>query len=72
MSALDAIGPWRGRCGLCGHPDARHRLADAIRGQYAAGELVPVIAEYFGVTVRAVVAVIRAQPRRRRERRGSA
>jgi hypothetical protein len=26
----DALGPPRGECAFCGHPDARHRVADTI------------------------------------------
>lgn len=32
------VGPYRGRCGLCGDSDARHRILDAIVGRAAAGE----------------------------------
>ena len=45
--ALDALGPYRGPCGLCGHPDARHRQADAITGGLLAGDdIATVVAEY--------------------------
>ena len=45
--ALDALGPYRGACGLCGHPDARHRQADAITGGLLAGDdIETVVAEY--------------------------
>lgn len=35
--ALDLLGPYRGPCGFCDGPDARHRVADAITGQLCAG-----------------------------------
>lgn len=39
--------PYRGPCELCGHPDARHRVADAIADRIAAGEPVDeVLADY--------------------------
>ena len=28
---VEALDPWRGECGLCGGPDARHRLWDSLR-----------------------------------------
>lgn len=37
-AALDLLGPFRGDCGLCSWPDARHRQADAILGSLQAGE----------------------------------
>jgi hypothetical protein len=33
---LDLLGPFRGPCGFCGYPDARHRQADAIAAEVAA------------------------------------
>lgn len=36
--ALDMIGEYRGPCGLCGHPDRRHRAAEAMAGMLSAGE----------------------------------
>ena len=27
----DLVGPFRGECGICGAPDARHRLFEAVR-----------------------------------------
>ena len=29
-AAMDARWPYRGECGICGGPDARHRLWDAV------------------------------------------
>jgi len=55
--AYNLIGPWRGACGFCGHPDARHRVADAITSRYLAGEGDPDIGEDYGMTPRDVLAV---------------
>ena len=57
---LDLIGPYRGSCGLCGHPDARHRVYDAIRERLAAGESVEGVAADYLMTV-AVVQQIRGE-----------
>jgi hypothetical protein len=35
--ALGLLGPFRGPCGLCGGPDARHRVGDALAEQLGAG-----------------------------------
>lgn len=44
------IGPPRGRCGLCGCPDARHRIADAMVSRYLAGDDLQLIADDYDVT----------------------
>jgi hypothetical protein len=44
--ALDFLGRYRGPCLCCsGHPDARHRQADAITGALLAGETPELTAE---------------------------
>ena len=35
---LHLFGRPRGGCGFCGHPDARHREADAVRRRFFAGD----------------------------------
>lgn len=45
-----AIGPHRGKCGLCGCPDARHRIADAMVSRYLAGDDLQLIANDYDVT----------------------
>jgi hypothetical protein len=48
----------RGPCFACGGPDARHRLIDALREAYRAGDSVELLADayYFApATVRRVV-----------------
>jgi hypothetical protein len=80
--ALDQLGPYRGACGLCGWPDARHRLADSISGAILAGDSPEDVAgDYLpgGVTPAAVrvalevtVAVLAAHPYRHRLTRDAA
>jgi hypothetical protein len=58
----DLVGPERGPCGLCGHPDARHRLYDAIQDMVAAGDDVEATASDYGLTVETVQAIVDAPP----------
>lgn len=37
--------PPRGPCALCGDPEARHRMVDAIRARVRAGESVRFVAK---------------------------
>lgn len=81
-ATLDLIGPYRCGCGLCGHPDGRHRIADAITGRLLAGEDVgPVGADLLPdatgrdrdvVVLLVAVAVLAASPRRHGITRGKA
>lgn len=57
MRAKDYIG--LGPCALCGHPDAGHRVWDAIRGRIDAGEPEREVAEDFDLTVQGVRALYR-------------
>ena len=41
---IDAEMPFRGPCGFCGSPDARHRVTDAIWGAIKAGDPVKGVA----------------------------
>ena len=59
MNKYDLVGPFRGPCGLCGGPDARHRMFDVIHERVAAGEGEEDVAEDYGLsadTVRAIAA----------------
>jgi hypothetical protein len=64
---LDLVGPFRGLCGVCGGPDARHRRFDAIQ-ERALSDTPEEIAGDFALSVDAVRAVI-AAPRWREPRR---
>lgn len=48
---LDLVGPYRGRCGICGGDDARHRMADTIVERVDAGEPAHEVADDYGFTV---------------------
>lgn len=55
---VDAVIPYRGECGLCGAHDARHRILDAIKERWRAGEPPDEIAadyEYPATVVDAIV-----------------
>ena len=54
---LDALGPYRGPCGICGGPDARHRLADAIADRLRAGESAEAVALDYEVQAGVVCAI---------------
>ena len=45
----------RGPCGLCGHPDARHRVWEAMLERFIAGEMLPDLADDYGMTVAEVL-----------------
>ncbi len=45
--ALDAIMPFRGPCGFCGGPDARHRIVEAAQENLRAGESPASVAENY-------------------------
>jgi len=59
MSATkyDLVGPFRGPCGLCGGPDARHRMYDAINERVRAGEGEEDVAEDYGMAPDVVLAI---------------
>ena len=59
---LDQWFPPHGPCALCGHPDARHRVFEAISSRYHAGDSLEDIAEDFDVVVEAVLAVLGRSP----------
>lgn len=59
---LALIGPYRGPCGLCGDPDARHRILDAVAELVRAGDDPAGVAEDYGLTVEAVEAIAAGAP----------
>ncbi len=58
LRRLDERFPKHGPCGLCGGPDARHRLWDAIVGQARGGDSDRVIARWMRLPVRDVRLVL--------------
>lgn len=54
-TVLDVLGPFRGPCGLCGGPDQRHRVADAIVDRCKALEDEESVAADYGLDVAAVL-----------------
>lgn len=53
---LDRWFPPCGPCGICGGPDKRHRLGDAIYGQWCAGDSTEVVARWLNLDRHAVIA----------------
>ena len=47
---IDAEMPFRGPCEVCGGPDARHRVTDAIWEYVNAGEWIEDAAAEYGVS----------------------
>jgi len=47
---FSAIGPYRGMCAVCGAPDARHRVADAVVAMVKSGEPISEVAQEYGLT----------------------
>ena len=56
---LDAAFPPSGPCGICGRGWARHRLCDAIRGNFKAGDSAERIAANYDVPLGAVNILVR-------------
>lgn len=51
LSALiDAEMPFAGPCGICGGPDKRHRVLDAVADCVRAGDSVASVAEAYGLS----------------------
>jgi hypothetical protein len=55
---LDRFFPFRGPCGICGGPDARHRLWDAIQDRYGAAESIEELAKDYDLSAEAIEAVL--------------
>lgn len=56
---IDRHLPYRGACIFCGHPDARHRLFDAIKERYQAGDRVEDLAYDYRLAIELIEAVLR-------------
>lgn len=54
---VDAAIPYSGPCGLCGGPEARHRVLDASAERVCAGEPVTEVAEDYRVSPDVVMAI---------------
>jgi hypothetical protein len=55
---IDAKWPYCGPCAFCGCADKRHRLFDAMRGRVRAGESRKSVAEDYGCSMDALLAVL--------------
>ena len=69
MTLDEAIYPYAGPCAFCGFRDKRHRLWDAVRENYRAGDSAESIADDYDLSVEAVRWIV-AQRRFPRQRRG--
>jgi hypothetical protein len=68
MTLDEVDGPFRGPCGICGGPDARHRMWDAIEGT-ARAESVRAAAIEYGKTPEQVRFLVREYAASRRRHR---
>ena len=66
---FDTYFPYRGPCGFCGGPDARHRLIDMLQGRRQVGESVAHIAADYELPRETVVSALRVRVGRRGELR---
>jgi hypothetical protein len=55
---VDAVLPYRGECGFCGAHDARHRVLDAIKERWRAGEPIGSIADDYTYPATVIVAIV--------------
>ena len=69
LTSLDVLGPYRGPCAMCGGPDARHRLADAVVGSVMAGDARVAVAHDYAVSLAAVDALLETRERNARRRK---
>lgn len=74
--ALNVLRPYNGPCGVCGGPDQRHRLADALVEAVGGGDSPEFLAEIYELpevtpdTIRALVAIREANRKAHRYRWG--
>lgn len=57
-AVLSAFGPPAGPCALCGLPDKRHRILEAVAENVRAGDSPAFVAEAYGVSLAAVGASV--------------
>lgn len=55
---LNRFFPFRGPCGMCGGPDARHRLWDCIQDRYGAAESIEELAKDYDLSTEAIETVL--------------
>ena len=66
---LDVLYPYAGPCMICGGPDKRHRLADAIVANVRGGDSMKVAADIYQVNEEAVRTLVSAADRYARQHR---
>ena len=59
---LDEWFPARGKCGLCGQRDQRHRVCDMIRGRFRAGDTIQTLADDYDVDEDAISVLVKLSP----------
>ena len=69
MSVLDLLYPFAGPCLVCGGPDKRHRLADAIVHSVRGGDSPRLVASVYDVPEATVTALVEHADRQRRRRK---
>ena len=69
LAELDRIWPACGPCGICGGPDKRHRLWDALEGQARSTDGPEGTAKWMDVPLAHVLTVMAAYDAARRGRR---
>lgn len=67
--ALDVLHPYAGPCWVCGGPDKRHRLADALIADLLAGDTPETVADRFDSPLAAMAPLLETAERNRRRRR---
>jgi hypothetical protein len=66
VSILDLLYPFAGPCAICGGPDKRHRLADAIVSNVRGGDAPRLVANAYDVAETTVVALVEHAERQRK------
>lgn len=57
QQTIDRLYPFHGSCAFCNHPDARHRLIDAVQELLRLGEPIESVADEFGISLELVEAI---------------
>jgi hypothetical protein len=64
-SPLDVLYPFAGPCWICGGPDKRHRLADAIVDNVRGGDSPQLVADAYDVPESTVLSLLETADRNR-------